>query len=169
MQLGLESAGAAQSAAASASEARPGRSLGDLLSRIEGTTTTLRVVPALLGIALLWWAQAVLIPIVMSILVGNALEPTVARAEKWGLPRSIGVPLLLIALTIGLVIDIVGLIAMPIVNVNLETSAVKREVPQDDPEVADIAIPSVVDRLDTQSLTVGIGLIGLFRRLVRRQ
>jgi hypothetical protein len=56
----------------------------------------------------------------------------------------------------------VALIAMPIVNANVETSAVKRDVPYDDPEKVDIAIPSVVDRLDTQSLSLGIGLIGLY-------
>ena len=57
--------------------------------------------PVLLVIALLWWAQAVLIPVVMSILVSNALEPAVARLEKWGVPRLIGVPVLLIALAAG--------------------------------------------------------------------
>jgi predicted PurR-regulated permease PerM len=91
----------APNADASASDARPARSLGELLTTIEETTTSLRLVPLLLVIALLWFAQAVLIPVVMSILVSNALEPAVARLEKWGVSRLIGVPVLLIALAAG--------------------------------------------------------------------
>jgi hypothetical protein len=76
--------------------------------------------------------------------------------------RRKSVKLLLVALTFGLAIDILALIAMPIINANVEVNAVKRDVYQDDLDQADIAIPSVVDRLDTQSLSLGIGLIGLY-------
>jgi predicted PurR-regulated permease PerM len=90
-----------ETADASQPEAQPARSLRDLLAAIAQTTVSLRLVPVLLVIALLWWAQAVLIPVVMSILVSNALEPAVARLEKWGVSRVIGVPFLLIVLAAG--------------------------------------------------------------------
>jgi hypothetical protein len=70
--------------------------------------------------------------------------------------------LLLVALTFGLAIDIVALIALPIYHANSETSAVQRSEPVDDFDQADVVIPSVVDRLDTQSLTLGIGLIVVY-------
>jgi hypothetical protein len=66
--------------------------------------------------------------------------------------------LLVIALTFGLAIDIVAMIAMPIVDANLQTKAIARDH-TDHPDQADIAIPSVVDRLDTQKLSLGITLI----------
>jgi predicted nucleic acid-binding Zn-ribbon protein len=66
--------------------------------------------------------------------------------------------LLVIALTFGLAIDIVAMIAMPIVDANLQTKAIARDH-TDDLDQADIAIPSVVDRLDTQKLSLGITLI----------
>jgi hypothetical protein len=70
--------------------------------------------------------------------------------------------LLLMALTFGLAIDIVALIAMPIYRANNETGAVARTVAVDDPGKADLVIPSVVDKLDTQSLSIGIGLIFVY-------
>jgi hypothetical protein len=39
---------------------------------------------------------------------------------------------------------------------------VQRSEPVDDFDQADVVIPSVVDRLDTQSLTLGIGLIVVY-------
>ena len=80
----------------------PRRSLADVLTAIERAATSFRIVPVLLGIGLLWWGQAVLIPVVMSVLVSYALEPPVARFEKWGLPRWLGVPLVLLVLIAGI-------------------------------------------------------------------
>jgi predicted RNA-binding Zn-ribbon protein involved in translation (DUF1610 family) len=70
--------------------------------------------------------------------------------------------LLLMALTFGLAIDIVALIAMPIYHANAEAGPVVRSTPLIDPDQADIVIPSVVERLDTQSLSLGIGLIVVY-------
>jgi hypothetical protein len=70
--------------------------------------------------------------------------------------------LLVIAMSLGLAINIVALIAMPIYFANIETKAVQRSGPIDDPDQADLAITSVVDQLDTQSLTLGIILILLY-------
>ena len=63
---------------------------------------SLRIVPALAIVAALWWGQAVLIPIVLSVLISYALEPPVVRLIACHLPRAVAVPVLLTALlTIG--------------------------------------------------------------------
>src|SRR5215471_7078786 len=80
----------------------PRRTFAGVLTAVERAATSFRIVPVLLGIGLLWWAQAVLIPVVMSVLVSYALEPPVARFEKWGLPRWLGVPLVLLVLIAGI-------------------------------------------------------------------
>ena len=61
----------------------------------------IRLVPALAVIVGLWWAQVVLIPLVLSVLVSYALEPFVSRMGSAHIPRPIAVPLLLIALVGG--------------------------------------------------------------------
>jgi predicted PurR-regulated permease PerM len=58
----------------------------------------IRLVPALAVIVVLWWAQVVLIPLVLSVLVSYALEPFVSRLGSLHIARPIAVPLLLIAL-----------------------------------------------------------------------
>jgi predicted PurR-regulated permease PerM len=60
-----------------------------------------RLVPALAVVVGLWWAQVVLIPLVLSVLVSYALEPFVSRMGSAHIPRPIAVPLLLIALVGG--------------------------------------------------------------------
>jgi hypothetical protein len=65
---------------------------------------------------------------------------------------------LLTALTIGAVIDIVALVAMPIVEANMEPTIIQRTV-VDQPEAADLAIGSVADRLDTHRLRWGLTLL----------
>ena len=72
------------------------------------------------------------------------------------------VKLLLMALTFGVAIDIVALIAMPIFRANVDTAEAVRTVAAGEPDKADLVIPSVVEKLDTQSLTVGISLIVVY-------
>ena len=60
----------------------------------------LRIVAGLLALAAIWWAQAFLIPVVFSVIVSYALEPAVARMERWHIKRAIGVPLLLLILIV---------------------------------------------------------------------
>ena len=57
-----------------------------------------RIIPALTVIAALWAGQAVLIPIVLSILISYALEPLVAGLGRCHVPRALAVPILLTAL-----------------------------------------------------------------------
>jgi predicted PurR-regulated permease PerM len=49
-------------------------------------------------VTMLWWGQAVLIPVVLSILISYALEPFVARLGAHRVGRALAVPLLLTAL-----------------------------------------------------------------------
>jgi predicted PurR-regulated permease PerM len=52
----------------------------------------------LLLIAALWAAQTVVIPVVASLLLSYALEPTIVRLELLRVPRAIGAPLVLLLL-----------------------------------------------------------------------
>jgi predicted PurR-regulated permease PerM len=63
-----------------------------------GAGTKWRIIPALAVVAALWAGQAVLIPIVLSILISYALEPLVARLGRCYVPRALAVPILLTAL-----------------------------------------------------------------------
>ncbi len=54
-----------------------------------------RVISVLAVIVILWWAQAVLIPIVVSLLISYALEPLIERLERWRIARMVAVPLVL--------------------------------------------------------------------------
>jgi len=67
--------------------------------------------------------------------------------------------LLLIALTFGVMIDFVALVAMPIVHANTDARPIQRTGEDFDPDQADVIIPSVAERIDTQKLSLGIGLI----------
>ena len=53
-------------------------------------------------VALLWWAQAVVIPILLALLISYALEPLVGFLERHWCPRPLGVFLVLTGLVAGL-------------------------------------------------------------------
>ena len=64
------------------------------------TATAGRIVALLMIVAALWWAQALLIPIVLSVFISYALEPAVGRIRSWHVPRLVAVPIIL-ALLLG--------------------------------------------------------------------
>jgi hypothetical protein len=71
--------------------------------------------------------------------------------------------LLLTALTFGLAIDLVALVAMPIYEANnVASTPIERKLPSNAPDEAEMVIPSVVDRLDTQSLSLGLGILVVY-------
>jgi predicted PurR-regulated permease PerM len=78
--------------------------LRDALVRLERGASAARFLALLSMVGALWWAQTVLIPVVVSILVSYALEPAVARLKAWHCPRSIGVFLVMV----GLIASIAG-------------------------------------------------------------
>lgn len=73
-------------------------------TEFEGVPWIERIVPTLAIVAALWWAQAILIPIVLSVLISYALDPLVVRLGACRVPRALAVPLLMAMLlaTIGL-------------------------------------------------------------------
>ena len=68
------------------------------------------MVPALLLIVGLWWGQAVLIPLVLSVLISYALEPFVSRLVRLHLPRPVAILVLLLALVSMAGLGIYGLL-----------------------------------------------------------
>jgi predicted PurR-regulated permease PerM len=64
--------------------------------------TALIVLAASAAIGLLWWAQAVFVPILLSVLISHALEPFVAFLERRRIPRALGVFVVLTSVIAGL-------------------------------------------------------------------
>jgi len=95
MKATSETPSAEQTATQPGPVTAPRAALRDALTRVERGVSAVRFLSLLLVIGVLWWAQTVLIPIVVSILVSYALEPAVARLKTWHCPRSIGVPLVM--------------------------------------------------------------------------
>jgi predicted PurR-regulated permease PerM len=68
---------------------------------IDVRSAALTVLAVLATILVLQYAQAMIIPIVLGILISYALEPIVARLTKWRVPRPISAAVVLIAVTAG--------------------------------------------------------------------
>jgi len=66
-------------------------------------SAALSVVAAAAGMAVLWWAQEVWIPIVLGILISYALDPLVIGLQRLRIPRALGA-----GLVVGLVVGGVG-------------------------------------------------------------
>jgi hypothetical protein len=74
--------------------------------------------------------------------------------------------LLMVALALGVGIDVVSLIAWPIVHSMLEdTDKIVTEVAPRDLDDTNVGIRPFEDRIDTQKITVGIGLILIYALL----
>jgi len=74
----------------------------------ERSWATTIAIPILLAAAL-WCAQSVVIPIVVSLLLSYALEPTIARLESLRVPRALAAPFVLILLLFGIGSGLYGL------------------------------------------------------------
>ena len=61
-------------------------------------SAALTVLAAIAVILMLKYAQAMIIPIVLGVLISYALDPIVSAMSRWGIPRAVGAALLLIAL-----------------------------------------------------------------------
>jgi len=66
---------------------------------IDVRSAALTVLAVLATILVLQYAQAMIIPIVLGILISYALEPIVARLTKWRVPRPVSAAIVLIAAT----------------------------------------------------------------------
>ena len=76
---------------------------------IDVRSAALTVLAVLATILVLQYAQAMIIPVVLGILISYALEPIVARLTKWRLPRPISAAVVLIAVTAAAGLLIYGL------------------------------------------------------------
>jgi len=87
--------------AARPDESRDKRREGGLafvVGNIERAVAPIRMLALLAFLLTLWWCQAVIIPIVLSILISYALEPPVARLVAWRVPRALAVLLVMCTL-----------------------------------------------------------------------
>ena len=64
---------------------------------IDVRSTSLTVLAAAAAVGLLWWAQAVFVPVLLSILISYTLEPLVVFLERRRIPRALGVFVVLIS------------------------------------------------------------------------
>ena len=85
---------------AEAAAPEPGRLLLDM--PIDVRSASLVVLAVLAAVFTLQWAQAVFIPLMLSLLMTYALSPLVERLHRWRLPRWIGAALILVGLFSGL-------------------------------------------------------------------
>lgn len=65
-------------------------------------SASLALIAVLATIFFLNWAQAVLVPLVLSVIFSYALSPAVDRLQRWRLPRSLGITLVMLAVFGGL-------------------------------------------------------------------
>lgn len=100
-EVAVTQAGADETPAQADRPGPPRRAVRDALDAMQRAVGSIRFVPLLLALAALWWGQAVVIPIVVSVLVTYALEPPIARLERWHIARAVGVPLLLVTVVGG--------------------------------------------------------------------
>jgi predicted PurR-regulated permease PerM len=64
--------------------------------------TAAAILAVSVAVAVMWWARAVFVPILLALLLSHALEPLVAALERWRCPRPIGVFLAVTGLLAGL-------------------------------------------------------------------
>ncbi|MFO0909903.1 MAG: hypothetical protein U0794_16400 [Isosphaeraceae bacterium] len=72
------------------------------------------------------------------------------------------VKLLLIALTIGALVNIAAMIALPIYDANSEIPIERRTVASDDPDADVDMIKPITERLDTQRISTGVAILFLY-------
>src|SRR5215831_19550665 len=64
--------------------------------------TAAAILAACVTVAVLWWARAVFVPLLLAVLISHALEPFVARFERLHCPGAIGVFLAVAGVLAGL-------------------------------------------------------------------
>ena len=106
---------------------------------VDVRSVALIVLAVMAGIFMLHWAQAVLVPLLLSLTLSYALSPLVNRLERWRLPRIVAAALVLLTLlgaiaaaTIGLRDDATAFIeSLPETAQKIrQTARVKRNQPE---------------------------------------
>jgi predicted PurR-regulated permease PerM len=112
----LKAVGSAPSAAPPPSEAPAAQ------VPIDVRNVALTVLAVLAIVLVLQYAQAVIIPIVLGVLISYALEPIVAWLTRWHLPRALAAAVVLFTLTAGGALLLYGL--------RTEASAIVQQLPE---------------------------------------
>ena len=81
--------------------ARHDHAPASLPQAVDVRSAALSILAASAVVAMLWWAQAVFIPLLLAVLISHALEPVVAALERHWCPRPLGVFLVLSSLLAG--------------------------------------------------------------------
>jgi predicted PurR-regulated permease PerM len=68
---------------------------------IDVRSTSMTVLATAAAVGLLWWAQAVFVPVLLAILISYALEPFVVFLERCRVPRVLGVFVVLMSVVAG--------------------------------------------------------------------
>ena len=72
---------------------------------VDVRSASLAVLAVLASLFVLHWAKEVFIPILLGVMFSYALEPIVARLERWRVPRALGSALLILAILGGARLD----------------------------------------------------------------
>ena len=75
------------------------RRSADPRTPVDARSAALTVLAVLASILVLQYAQAMIIPIVLGVLISYALEPMVASLTRWRLPRPLAAAIVLIAIS----------------------------------------------------------------------
>jgi len=67
----------------------PARGAASVSMAIDVRSTALTILAVSAAVAMLWWAQAIFIPIFLAVLISHALEPIVGFLETWRCPRAV--------------------------------------------------------------------------------
>lgn len=89
--------------------------------RVNIRSTAMVILTSVAGLYFISWAQAVLLPLVVAILISYALDPMVTGLERFRVPRALGA---LLVLTI-----VVGTIAAASIPLHRETLAILEKAP----------------------------------------
>ena len=134
---------AVKPAARTASEAEP--ETVTTAGPVDVRSAALTVLAVLATVLVVQYAQAMIIPIVLGILISYALEPIVARLTKWRVPRPISAAVVLIAVTAATGYLLYGLRSEASAIVEQLPAAAKRlrEIVENDKPTTAVAIQQV--------------------------
>jgi len=93
------SSGPEPAAPGPASTAQDPQPAAQLRTTVDARSAALTVLAVLASILVLQYAQAMIIPIVLGVLISYALEPMVASLTRWHLPRPLAAAIVLITIT----------------------------------------------------------------------
>jgi predicted PurR-regulated permease PerM len=92
-----------------ATEARDSEAVVDVSGDVRTRNVPLILLAIFATIFVIDWAQPVLIPLVLGLIISYALAPIVDRLEKHGIPRALSAGLLLLTIVVGVAATVISL------------------------------------------------------------